>query len=213
MIHSKPKVFQSQQQLSRAITTLRQRCEVMHALHQAVGTPQLRKYETGFNGLARIVVGQQLSIASAAAIWSRVSPKTSPLTADKVASLSDTELAAMGLSRPKIRTLRTITQAILNNEIRFQDLDNAPDEFITSELAKLHGVGPWTANIYLLFALRRRDAFPANDLALQIAAGLAFSLPARPSDRELVELAEKWRPYRGAAALQLWAAYTHLKRT
>ena len=116
-------------------------------------------------------------------------------------------LAAAGLSTGKIKTLRAIASEIASGALDIEDLDAAANEAIHERLTAIHGVGPWTADIYLLFALRRADAFPAGDLALQIAAQKHFRLDGRPSAAELLKLSERWRPFRGAAARLLWADY------
>ncbi len=201
------KVFADQKGLERACEALAKTCRIMHFIHRRHGVPPLRDYARGFEGLAKIVTGQQLSAQSAAAIWSRVAADVSPFTAEGLLDRTDTALAAAGLSTGKIRTLRAIARDISSGALDVDALDLAANEAIQARLTAIHGVGPWTADIYLLFALRRADAFPAGDLALQIAAQKHFRLHERPSAAELLELSERWRPLRGAAARLLWCDY------
>ena len=121
--------------------------------------------------------------------------------------MPDAGLAALGLSGAKIRTLKAIATAILDNGLNIPALAHAPDAIVIERLTALHGIGPWTADIYLLFALRRADAFAPGDLALQLAVQRLFDLKERPSPVKLEAIAERWRPWRGAAARLLWAEY------
>lgn len=197
----------NEKQLAVAVRALKKRCAIMRAIHERTGTPPLRDFTADFAGLAKIITGQQLSTASAAAIWSRVSSAIQPFTATPVVALADSQLAAFGLSAAKIRTLKAVAAAVGDGTLDFDHLGTQPDATITERLTALHGIGPWTADIYLLFALRRADAFPAGDLALQLAVQRVFELERRPSPAELIEIAERWRPWRGAAARLLWADY------
>ena len=169
------------------------------------GAPPLRRREGGFAGLASIVVSQQLSTASAAAIWGRLTAMLDPLDAAAFLRVRAPRLQRAGLSAAKIRTLKSIASALKSGTF---DLAALVDR---AALTALHGIGPWTADIYLLFCLGHPDAWPAGDLALQEAARLAFALRTRPSSREMVPLAEVWRPWRGVAARVLWSYYRAVK--
>ena len=127
-----------------------------------------------------------------------------------VLALTDPQLAAAGLSRPKIRTLRAIADACCNG-LDLAGLDGASEEQVHAALTEVVGIGPWTADVYIMFCLGRADGWAAGDLALQIAAQQALELEERPSAAELVEIAERWRPWRGVAARQLWAYYRLIK--
>jgi DNA-3-methyladenine glycosylase II len=201
------KKLSSKRQLSLAARTLAEHCAVMRAIHARTGTPPLREFTADFAGLAKIVTGQQLSAASAKAIWSRVEAGIIPFDAATIHATSDARLASFGLSSAKIRTLKTVAAAVLNDGLDFDSLAVAPDDIIIEQLTALHGIGPWTADIFLLFALRRADAFAPGDLALQLAAQHHFKLKNRPTPAELEAIAERWRPWRGAAARLLWADY------
>ena len=153
----------------------------------------MRRRPAGFEGLARIIVGQQLSVASASAIWLRTLNLSQPFAPEGVQVLADAVLAAAGLSRPKIRTLRAISLACTGG-LDLSALETRSDAEITSALTAINGIGPWTADIYIMFCLGRADAFAPGDLALQIGAQLALGLKARPSPEELLAIAERWRP-------------------
>lgn len=199
--------FGTHRDLHRAALKLARQCAVMRGVHQRTGTPDLRAFDANFTGLAKIVTGQQLSAQSAAAIWQRVASGIVPFDAERVQRMRETQLARLGLSRPKIKTLKALAAATAHGTLDFDALNAAPDADVIAALTALHGIGPWTADIYLLFALRRADAFPAGDLALQLAAARVLELDAKPDAKALIEIAERWRPWRGAAAHLLWAEY------
>lgn len=196
-----------EQELAAAIADLSRRCRHMRAIAARTGQPALREFPANFEGLAKIVVGQQLSAASAAAIWARVATAIKPFTAKAVLHERNEDLKALGLSSGKIRTLKSVAEAVAKRQVRFSLINGMPDSEIHEALTRLHGIGPWTADIYLLFALRRADAFPPGDLALQLAAQRIFKLEEKPTAAELLAIAERWRPWRGAAARLLWAQY------
>ena len=176
------------------------------------GRPPLRRRAGGFAGLASIIVSQQLSVASAAAIWGRLSKAFDPFQPGAVRKARRTTLQRAGLSAPKIRTLKAIATAIDKGAIDLDGLVSLDADEAHKRLTALHGIGPWTADIYLLFCLGHADAWPAGDLALQEAARLAFGLKSRPTAKEMGPLAEIWRPWRGVAARVLWTYYRALKR-
>lgn len=192
------------------VRALRRKCAVMRMVHDAAGHPPLRRREAGFEGLARIIVGQQLSVASANAIWNRTFAAVQPFTPERLLLLEDAELAKAGLSRPKIRTLRAVSLACVEG-LDLQRLEHLSEEEVHTKLTQVNGIGPWTADIFLMFCLGRADAWAPGDLALQIAAQQAFGLKTRPSKDELMELAERWRPWRGVAARLLWSFYAVAK--
>lgn len=205
------RILRNERDFAAAIAELTVRCRHMRALHARNGLPPLRELSADFEGLARIVTGQQLSAQSAAAIWGRVSAAIQPFEAERVLSSSEPELKALGLSAGKIRTLRALAAAVVAKDLEFAALNEQKAEDICAALTALHGIGPWTADIYLLFALRRADAFPPGDLALQLAAQRLFRLKEKPGASELLVLAERWRPLRGAAARLLWAEYARTR--
>ncbi len=178
----------------------------------AAGPLPLRRRPGGFPGLASIVVSQQLSTASANAIWGRLAAAYDPFTPQALIRARAARLARLGLSGPKIWALKEIAKAIADGRLDCESLPDLPAEAAHAALCAVHGIGPWSADIYLLFCLGHRDAWPAGDLALQEAARLAFGLAARPSAKETVILAETWRPWRGVAARLLWAYYRAVKQ-
>jgi DNA-3-methyladenine glycosylase II len=167
-----------------------------------VGALPLRREEDGFAALLRAIVGQQVSVASARAIWARL--EGLGLTeAAVMAAASDDDLRAAGLSRQKARYGRALAQA----GIDFTALRAMPDGDVVKQLVAVPGIGVWTAEIYAMFALGRADVFAPGDLALQEAARVLFGLSARPTDKGLRTMAEAWSPWRSVAARILWAYY------
>lgn len=176
-----------------------------------VGPLPDRSRAPGFAALLQILCEQQLSVASAAAIWSRVAAAASPLAPESFLALPDERLRALGLSRAKILYGKGLAQAVTAGALDLDALETRDDEAAMAALTAVKGVGRWTAEIYLLFALGRGDVWPADDLALQAAAQHLKGLDRRPGRAEMVALAEPWRPYRGTAARLLWAYYRHIK--
>lgn len=176
------------------------------------GTPPLFESEPGFATLVRIMLGQQVSLASALAIYERLLAAASPLTPATLLALDDDALRRAGFSRQKIDYVRNLARFVEAGELDLDALALETDDEVRAKLLSLKGIGPWTAEMYLLRALRRSDAFPAGDLALQIAAQEIKHLRVRPSARELEELAERWRPLRSVAARLLWQHYLHRPR-
>lgn len=179
---------------------------------ERTGLPPLRRREGGFHGLAGIIVAQQLSVASARAVWARVESVLTPLTPERVLAATDEDMRLSGLSRPKQKTLRAVAAAIASGSLDFDALEQFTPELVHQHMTAVSGIGPWTADVYLLFCLGHRDGFAAGDLAIQEAARVAFALPTRPKAAELEQMAEAWRPWRGVAARLLWAYYAVLKR-
>jgi DNA-3-methyladenine glycosylase II len=182
------------------------------AMLAVTGTPPLRRRPGGFAGLVSIVVSQQLSTASAGAIWARLAAAYVPFEARKILHARTDRLARIGLSAAKIRTLRAIATAIDSGALDLSALVDVDADVAHAALTAVHGIGPWTADIYLLTCLGHADAWPTGDLALQEAARLAFGLAERPGTKAMIALAEPWRPWRGVAARVLWSYYRHIKR-
>lgn len=162
---------------------------------------------TGFQGLIEIIVGQQVSAVAAKAIRARVTRGIAPFTPKRVLDMSETDMTALGLSRAKVKTSKILATEIIAGRLDLAKLHRQSDETIFATLTALHGIGPWTAEIYLIFALRHADAFAPGDLALQIAAQRLLKRQDRLSATELSALAERWRPYRSVAARMLWHDY------
>ena len=171
------------------------------------GPLPLRRQADGFGALLDAIVGQQVSVASARAIWGRMEAAGVTSVAG-MACATDDDLRAVGLSRQKARYGRELARSGLD----FDGLRLAPDAEVLATLVALPGIGMWTAEIYAMFALGRADVFAPGDLALQEAARLLFDLDARPGERALRVMAEAWSPWRAVAARALWAYY-HVAKT
>jgi DNA-3-methyladenine glycosylase II len=179
---------------------------------EKAGVFSLRRREAGFAGLCAIVCGQQLSTASAAAIRTRLFAAFDPFHHDTVRRARTDKLKRLGLSAPKIKSIREIGKAVSRGRIDLSRVGEMNADAAHAALVALHGVGPWSADIYLLFCLGHADAFPAGDLAVQEAARIAFGLRKRPDAKQLTKIAEAWRPWRGVAAHLLWAYYHAVKK-
>ncbi len=197
--------------IKAATALLREQCVAMRRVHEVVGDPPLRRQPAGFEGLCRIIVGQQLSVASAGAIWSRCRKKFQPFTPLRLARAREATMKGVGLSGPKIRTLKAAAHAALAGALPIDAFDDMSDDEIRAALTAVSGIGPWTADIYLMFSLGQADAFAPGDLALQVGAQYAFEEAERLSPDELAQRAEAWRPVRSVAARLLWAYYAHVK--
>jgi DNA-3-methyladenine glycosylase II len=179
---------------------------------EKAGAFSLRRREPGYAGLCAIVCGQQLSTASAAAIRARLFAAFEPFHHDTVRRARTDKFKRLGLSAPKIRSIREIGKAVAKGSIDLTAVGNMDADKAHAALTALHGIGPWTADIYLLFCLGHADAFPSGDLAVQESARIAFGLRKRPDAKALTKLAEAWRPWRGVAAHLLWAYYHAVKK-
>jgi len=171
------------------------------------GMPEPRNSERGAQTLLRTIVGQQVSVAAARSMWAKLEAAFgSPPDLKKLLAATDEELRAAGMSRQKSGYIRSLAGLVISGEL---DLENLPehDEEAIALLTKIKGIGRWSAEIYLLFAEGRADVFPAGDLAVMIELGRLMGLDEKPSEKQLRELAEAWRPYRGAAAVLAWHSY------
>jgi DNA-3-methyladenine glycosylase II len=170
--------------------------------------------DEGFATLVITILEQQVSLASAAAAFARLlAAASSPLTPERFLTFDDAELRAFGFSRQKTLYCRLLARAVIEGELDFDALATLDDDAARAALMKLKGVGHWTAEIYLLRALGRPDAWPSGDLALQLAAQEVKRLPARPTPAELDAIAERWRPLRAVAARMLWQHYLERPRS
>ncbi|QIE53981.1 DNA-3-methyladenine glycosylase 2 family protein [Pikeienuella piscinae] len=176
-----------------------------HAL-EVIGAPPLRRRPDGFAALLQAIVGQQVSTAAAAGIWARMEA-AGLITEDAVAAADTEALRAAGLSRAKARYAAALAEARLD----YAALRAAPEAEVIATLTAVPGVGRWTAEIYLMFAVGRADVFAPGDLALREAARALYGLEARPTIPALDEMAMAWRPWRAVAARILFAYYRHLK--
>lgn len=197
--------------LAAGVAALRARDpDRIDALLAVAGAVPLRRREPGFAGLCWIIVGQQVSTAAARSIYARLLAGIDPLTHERVLAASDEALRACGLSAPKVRALRALAEACAAG-LDLSGLAALEAEAAHAELCKVKGIGPWTADIFLLFCLGHPDAWPAGDLALQEALRMALDLKTRPDAKRAERLAARWRPWRGVAARLLWAYYGVMK--
>jgi DNA-3-methyladenine glycosylase II len=198
--------------IKAAVDALLVRDPRLKAVLAVAGEVPIRRREGGLEGLVRIIMGQQLSTASADAIWGRLRKAYEPFHHTVLRRARVPKLQRIGLSGAKIRTLRAIVEAVEKGAIDFDALVDMPADEAHATLTAVHGIGPWTADLYLLSCLGHPDAWPAGDLALQEAARLAFGLERRPTAKEMIPLAEPWRPWRAVAARLLWSYYRAVKK-
>ncbi|WP_334182172.1 DNA-3-methyladenine glycosylase family protein [Novosphingobium sp.] len=175
----------------------------------AAGYPEPRIRPTGYATLLRTIVGQQVSVAAAASVWKRLEDLLGEGIAPETLLAAEFEaLRSCGLSRQKQGYARSLCELVAAGTL---DLENLPedDEEAIAQLVRIKGIGRWSAEVYLLFAEGRTDIWPAGDLAVQAGLHKIFALEARPSEKEARDLAEPWRPYRGAAAIFTWHCYNN----
>jgi DNA-3-methyladenine glycosylase II len=202
----------TQADLESAVLALVKQDPRLRPVFELAGMPALRRREPGYAGLAAIVCGQQLSAASAAAIWARLTAAFDPFHHDTLRRTRAERLGRLGLSAAKIKTLKSLAREIAAERLNLDVLANEDADAAHHTLTSLHGIGPWTADVYLLFCLGHGDAWPAGDLAVQEAVKIGLGLKRRPTVKEMAPLAEPWRPMRGAAAHLWWAYYRAIKK-
>ncbi|MDF1722207.1 MAG: hypothetical protein P1U65_16160 [Minwuia sp.] len=199
-------------ELSAALAALYLRDPDLKQARAVAGALPDRTRPPGLKTLMKLIVDQQVSLASAAAIWKRVEAGTTPFTPAQFLTLDEAALKAMGLSRPKMRYMRALCSDIHDGTLPLDQLPEMSDGDAMAALTTVKGIGRWTAEVYLLFALNRPDIFPSGDLALQVAAQDLKGLPDRPSEKAMREMAEQWKPHRGVAARLLWRYYGVVRR-
>jgi len=199
----------SQSDLEDAIAALVKQDRRLRPILELTGMPALRHREPGFEGLAHIVCGQQLSTASAGAIWGRLTKAFDPFEPEAIRKARADRLGRLGLSAAKIKTLKNIARELAAERLNLDVLAEEDADAAHHTLIALPGIGPWTADVYLLFCLGHGDAWPAGDIAIQEAIKVGLGLNARPTAKQMTPLAEPWRPLRCAAA-HLWWSYYHV---
>ena len=199
-------IISTESDVARGLDHLAKVDRRLRKVMKVAGAVPLRLTGGGFPGLARIIIGQQVSIASANAIWGRFEAAFPTVGPQAIHAASDEALRAPGLSAAKIRTLRALAAAC-SDGLDLNGLALTPAEAAHSRLTAIKGIGPWTADLYLLFCLGHADIFPAGDLALRVAVADAFGHDAPLPIAELAEMAAKWSPWRGVAARLFWAYY------
>jgi len=193
--------------IRKAVEALAEREPAFAGVVERHGIPEPRNSERGAQTLLRTIVGQQVSVAAARSMWAKLEAAFgSPPDLNLLLAASDEELRAAGMSRQKSGYIRSLSELVISGEL---DLEALPkdDEDAIAHLIKIKGIGRWSAEIYLLFAEGRADVFPAGDLAVMIELGRLMGLPEKPSEKQLREIAEAWRPHRGAAAVLAWHSY------
>jgi DNA-3-methyladenine glycosylase II len=176
-------------------------------IHANLGPPPLWEREPGFPTLVQIILEQQVSLASAKAAYVKLQQAAGAVTPKTFFMYNDDELKGFGFSRQKTAYCRGLAQSVLNNELDLDGLAFLEDASVRAALVNLKGIGPWTANIYLLMALLRPDIWPSGDLALAVAYQKLIGLESRPTTEQLTEIAATWQPWRAVAARLLWHYY------
>ncbi len=195
--------------MSWALTELARRDGDLARAIQAVGRPRLRTREAGFPALLRIIVEQQLSVASARAIWGRLEAGLGAVTPARYLALGKDGATKAGMSRPKHRYAAGLAHEVAAGRLDLEGLEALDDEDAIAALTAVKGIGRWTAEIYLLSALARPDVWPVGDLAIATATGRIKGLAARPGPEELLAIGEAWRPWRAVAARLIWHYFRH----
>ncbi|MEM7331903.1 MAG: DNA-3-methyladenine glycosylase 2 family protein [Chloroflexota bacterium] len=191
----------------QALETLAEQDPDLAQIYWTLGAPPMWEREPGFPTLIHIILEQQVSLASAKAAFDKLLAIANPLTPDAFLALDDLTLREAGFSRQKTKYGRFLAEAIQNGHLNLNSFPNLPDEEVRNQLTAIKGIGPWTADVYLLMVLKRPDIWPVGDLALQVAAQQIKGLDYRPKANELEQIGEAWRPWRAVAARLLWHFY------
>jgi len=197
----------TQKTLALAARELAARDETLAAIHATYGDPPLWRRATGFQTLAHIILEQQVSLKSAKAMLNRLESAIQPFTPLRFIELGDDHLRRLGVTRQKSAYLIGLADSIVSGELSFTKLARMSDDDARLALTRLKGIGSWSADVYLLMAMRRADIWPSGDLALAVAMHELKGLQNRPRPMELERLAEQWRPHRAVAARMLWQYY------
>jgi len=201
------RIIETDADVAQGMAALAAMCPRMKAAYAITGPLPLRRKPDGFAQLLSAIIGQQVSIASASAIWGRMQD-AGMVTPQACAAASEEDLRALGLSRQKARYTGELARA----DIDFIALRDLPSADVIKTLVAVPGIGPWTAEVYTMFSLGHADVFAPGDLALQEAAKVLYDLPERPKERAFRVMAEEWAPWRSVAARLLWAYYAVLKK-
>ncbi|HZI60208.1 MAG TPA: hypothetical protein VFD62_05830 [Pyrinomonadaceae bacterium] len=195
------------QALVQAAHELAARDKTLAWILTTYGAPPMWARPTGFPTLVHIILEQQVSLKSAKAMLLRLQSAIDPFRPERFVELGDTHLRSLGVTRQKSAYLLHLSDSILNNELSLTRLSRMSDDSVRMKLTRIKGIGSWSADVYLLMAMRRADIWPAGDLALAVAAKDLLSLERKPTPEELETIGEKWRPYRAVAARMLWQHY------
>ena len=202
----------TQKSLALAARQLAARDETLAAIFATYGDPPLWRRATGFTTLVHIILEQQVSLKSAKSMLTRLETAIEPFTPLRFIELGDGYLRSLGVTRQKSSYLLHLSECIVNGELSFTKLARMTDDDARLALTRIKGIGSWSADVYLLMAMRRADIWPSGDLALAVAMKELKGLAYRPGPDELETLAEQWRPHRAVAARMLWQFYLSTKR-
>jgi DNA-3-methyladenine glycosylase II len=197
----------TQKSLALAARELAARDELLAGIHATYGDPPLWRRATGFTTLVHIILEQQVSLKSAKSMLVRLQGAIEPFTPERFVELGDAHLRGLGVTRQKSSYLIDLSTSIVNGDLSFTTLARMSDDEARLALTRIKGIGLWSADVYLLMAMRRADIWPAGDLALAVAMKELLGLAARPAPLELERWAEQWRPHRAVAARKLWQYY------
>jgi len=185
---------------------------MLAGIHARYGDPPLWRRATGFTTLVHIILEQQVSLKSAKAMLVGLESAIQPFTPERFLELGDAQLRSLGVTRQKSAYLIELSTSIVNGDLSFTKLPRMSDDEVRVMLTRIKGIGSWSADVYLLMAMRRADIWPAGDLALAVAMKELMGLNARPGPVELEQWAEQWRPHRAVAARMLWQYYLGSRR-
>jgi DNA-3-methyladenine glycosylase II len=201
----------SRKTYNEGLEILARRDRRLAAIIKKHGPAPMWTRKPGFPTLVYIIIEQQVSLASARATFARLNVKADPLTPESFLALSTREVKTIGFSRQKLGYCRGLAEAITDGRLNLRTIGRKSDEDVRTALTAIKGIGPWTADIYLLMALKRADVWPTGDLALVNAAAEALGLAERPTQDEMEAIGEKWRPWRAVAARLLWHQYLSVR--
>lgn len=193
--------------LACAAKTLARRDKDLASILKNLGPPPLWARRPGFSTLVKIILEQQVSLASAASLFARLKMSVVPFQPARMLELGETHLKSQGLTRQKTAYCLNLSQSLRDKTLRLSQLSRMSDEEVKAALMEIKGLGAWSADVYLLMAMGRPDIWPASDLALAIAITDLKKLPSRPTTDQLMQIAKPWRPYRSVAARMLWQYY------
>lgn len=197
----------TQKTLALAARELAARDQLLANIHATFGDPPLWQRATGFRTLVHIILEQQVSLSSAKSMLLRLEAAIQPFTPERFSELGELHLRRLGVTRQKSAYLLHLSESLVSGRLRLRSLSSLSDDRAVLRLTEIKGIGLWSANIYLLMAMRRADIWPAGDLALAVAIKELKGLPTKPSPDELEQIAEAWRPHRAVAARMLWQYY------
>lgn len=193
--------------LVQAAQHLAAREETLSRVFNTYGAPPMWRRPTGFQTLVHIILEQQVSLKSAKAMLLRLQSAIDPFTPERFVELGEAHFRSLGVTRQKSAYLLHLSGSILNGDLSLTRLSRMSDDEVRNRLTQIKGIGSWSADVYLLMAMRRADIWPAGDLALAVAVKNLYRLEKRPTPADLIQIAERWRPYRAVAARMLWQHY------